>query len=98
LARATATYRINPEMADVLRAKLLRLIFRGESVIGRYGRRGHLAGSFRDGRLTATMRDERHEVQITLTFDESLRTFSGLYAGGGVQQTLTGELVARRKS
>jgi hypothetical protein len=79
LASATAAYRLNPEMHEFLGAGLLRLIVRGENVIGRYGRRGYLNGALCGLVLTATLRDGAHHGEVQVTFDEGFMSFEGYY-------------------
>jgi hypothetical protein len=72
-----ATYRLDPETYEFLRAKLLHLIIRGETVIGHFGRRGHVTGVLDGFVLSATLRDSRHNAQLTATFDKDFKTFTG---------------------
>ncbi len=72
-----ATYRLDPATYEFLRAKLLHLIIRGETVIGHYGRRGHVTGVLDGCVLTATLRDSRTNGRLTATFDKDFKTFTG---------------------
>jgi hypothetical protein len=101
LAHAIAAYRLNPEMRDVLGAGLIRLIVRGETVIGHYGRRGYITGAL-DGRmLTATFRDGRRDGEVRLTFDEAFTRFEGYYVAalpeGPSERPCSGTRITRRR-
>jgi hypothetical protein len=67
-------------MNEFLSAKLIRIIVRGEVVIGRYGRRGYLTGALHGHVLTATLRDDVHQGHLTVTFDPAFKSFCGFYA------------------
>ena len=77
MAHATAAYRLNPEMHEFLGAGLIRLIVRGENVIGHYGRRGYITGALHGRVLTATLRDGIRDGEVQLTFDEAFTCFEG---------------------
>jgi hypothetical protein len=101
VANATAAYRLNPEMQEVLGTRLIRIIVRDRTVIGHFGRYGYISGSL-DGRtLDATLRDKRREGHLTVTFDDSFTSFNGQYASethdasGAV--LCTGTRVTRRR-
>lgn len=79
LASATAAYRLNLEVHEFLGSGLLHLIARGESVIGRYGRRGYLSGALCGLVLTATLRNGLHQGELRVTFDEGFTSFDGYY-------------------
>jgi hypothetical protein len=80
VGRPTAAYRLNPEMSDVLGSTLIRIIVRGEEVIGHYGRHGYIKGVLRGRELSATLRDETNEGSLDATFDEDFTMFDGRYA------------------
>ena len=102
MASATAAYRLNPEMQELLGTGLLRLIVRGETVIGRYGRHGYVNGALRGRVLTATLRDGVHHAVLHVTFSENYVSFEGFYrpALGGEAQELRchGTRITRRRS
>jgi hypothetical protein len=102
LAHATAAYRLNPEMHEILGAGLIRLIVRGENVIGHYGRRGYISGALHGRVLTATLRDGVHEGEMRLTFDKEFTRFEGSYlaglANGPSEQPCFGTRITRRRS
>jgi hypothetical protein len=101
LAHATAAYRLNPEMHEFLGSGLIRLIVRGESVIGRYGRRGYLSGTLQGLVLTAALRDGVHDGELLVTFDEAFASFNGCFhaAGDGEshERPCSGMRVTRRR-
>jgi hypothetical protein len=102
LAHATAAYRLNSEMHEFLGAGLMRLIVRGESVIGHYGRRGYVSGALRGLELTAKLRDGIHDGEVRVTFDEDFTFFDGYYTTGSPDQPQTrpcsGKRITRRRS
>ncbi|MGB6984413.1 MAG: hypothetical protein WBD74_00410 [Candidatus Aquilonibacter sp.] len=79
MANATAAYRLNPEMQEVLGTCLIRIIVRDQTVIGHFGRYGYISGSLTGRDLDATLRDKRHEGHLTVTFDDSFMSFNGRY-------------------
>lgn len=101
MTNATAAYRLNPEMQEVLGTRLIRIIVRDQTVIGHFGRYGYISGSLNGRNLEATLRDKRHEGHLTVTFDDSFTSFNGQYASethiapGG--QRCTGTRVTRRR-
>ncbi len=101
MANATAAYRLNPEMQDVLGTRLIRIIVRDQTVIGHFGRYGHISGSLTGRDLEATLRDKRHEGHLTVTFDDSFTSFNGQYAivvdDPPHTRTCMGTRVTRRK-
>ncbi|HEX8805614.1 MAG TPA: hypothetical protein VF741_01650 [Candidatus Aquilonibacter sp.] len=101
MASATAVYRLNPEMHEMLGTRLIRIIARDDAIIGHYGRYGYISGSLKGHELDATLRDKRHEGHLTVTFDDDFMSFSGHYlpAGGEVlrDQQCSGIRVTRRK-
>ncbi|HUN29029.1 MAG TPA: hypothetical protein VMV65_04455 [Alphaproteobacteria bacterium] len=101
MAHATAAYRLNPEMREFLGTGLMRLIVRGENVIGHFGRRGYLTGALRGQVLTATLRDGVSNGELCVTFDESFTCFDGVYTSGPPRppQTLacSGKRITRRR-
>lgn len=80
MRRSIGIYRLNADMAEFLRAKLIRLIIRDGVVVGHYGRRGYINGALQGTLLTATLRDDRHQGHLTATFDEAFSSFQGYYA------------------
>jgi hypothetical protein len=101
LASATAVYRLNPEMHEMLGTRLIRIIARDDTVIGHYGRYGYISGSLRGRELDATLRDKRHEGHLIVTFDDDFMSFNGHYSPGGEapqrDQQCSGTRVTRRK-
>jgi hypothetical protein len=71
-------------MHEFLGEGLIRLIVRGENVIGHYGRRGYITGALHGRVLTATLRDGIREGEVRLTFDEEF-TLRGLLPHGARQ-------------
>jgi len=69
-------------MHEFLGAKLIHLIFRGEKVIGRYGRRGSVTGILEDHVLTATLHDSTRNGELTVTFTPDFCSFNGAYVTG----------------
>lgn len=74
-----ASYRLDPTTNGVLGAKLIRFIVRGENLVGRYGRRGHINGVLKGHVLTATLRDDHCRGRLTATFSEDFDRFEGFY-------------------
>lgn len=101
MANATAAYRLNPEMHEVLGTRLIRIIARDETVIGHYGRYGYISGSLKGRKLEATLRDKQHEGQLIVTFDDGFTSFDGHYVHLGDDQRrdrkCSGTRVTRRK-
>lgn len=101
MANATAAYRLNPEMQEVLGTRLIRIIVRDATVIGHFGRYGYISGSLTGRDLEATLRDKRHEGHLAVTFDASFTSFNGRYASAADDQphsrACTGTRVTRRK-
>jgi hypothetical protein len=101
VTNATAAYRLNPEMQDVLGTCLIRIIVRDQAVIGHFGRYGYISGSLTGRDLQATLRDKRHEGHLTVTFDDSFTSFNGQYAiavdDPPHSRACTGTRVTRRK-
>ncbi len=102
MANATAAYRLNPEMQEVLGTCLIRIIVREQTVIGHFGRYGYISGSLNGHDLHATLRDKRHEGHLTVTFDDGFTSFDGHYARAAddrpVRRQCSGTRVTRRKS
>lgn len=102
MAHATAAYRLNPEMHEFLGAGLIRLIVRGENVIGHYGRRGYITGALHGRVLTATLRDGIRDGEVQLTFDEAFTCFEGYYVTGSPEKSdtlpISGNRITRRRS
>jgi len=102
LASATAAYRLNSEMHELLGTGLLHLIARGETVIGRYGRHGYVNGVLRDLVLTATLRDGVRHGELHVTFAEGFISFDGYYrptpAHEAQERRCQGTRVTRRRS
>ncbi len=102
MAHATAAYRLNPEMHEFLGAGLIRLIVRGENVIGHYGRRGYITGALHGCVLIATFRDGVHDGEVRLTFDDEFECFEGYYVpalpNGPGERPCSGTRITRRKS
>lgn len=102
LTRATAAYRLNPEMHEFLDAGLIRLIVRGESVIGHYGRRGYITGALNGLVLNATLRDGVHDGEVCVTFDEGFTSFEGYYTAALADRPharpFSGTRITRRRS
>ncbi|HTZ54149.1 MAG TPA: hypothetical protein VMB20_03735 [Candidatus Acidoferrum sp.] len=101
MANATAAYRLNPEMQEVLGTRLIRIIVREQTVIGHFGRYGYISGSLTGHDLDATLRDKRHEGHLTVTFDDGFTSFNGQYASAADDRTrsrlCSGTRVTRRK-
>jgi hypothetical protein len=101
VANATAAYRLNPEMQEVLGTCLIRIIVRDQAVIGHFGRYGYISGSLTGHDLEATLRDKRQEGRLTVTFDDSFTSFNGLYASAvddlSRGRQCSGTRVTRRK-
>lgn len=101
MATATAAYRLNPEMQDVLGTRLIRIIVREQTVIGHFGRYGYISGSLQGRDLQAVLRDKRREGQLTVTFDETFTSFNGRYASAADDRPgsrlCSGTRVTRRK-
>jgi hypothetical protein len=101
VANATAAYRLNPEMQEVLGTRLIRIIVRQQTVIGHFGRYGYISGSLNGHDLDATLRDKRHEGHLTVTFDDGFTSFNGRYASSSDEkagsQVCSGTRVTRRK-
>lgn len=102
MAHTTAAYRLNPEMHEFLGAGLMRLIVRGENVIGHYGRRGYISGALRGRVLTASLRDGVHDGEVCVTFDEDFTCFDGYYTTGlpgqPSERPCSGTRITRRQS
>jgi hypothetical protein len=102
LPNATAAYRLNPEMHELLGTRLIRIIVRDGAVIGHYGRYGYISGSLNGRDLDVRLRDKRHEGQLTVTFDDAFTSFAGRYAmesPDSVQSRhCSGTRITRRKS
>jgi hypothetical protein len=102
VANATAAYRLNPEMQEVLGTRLIRIIVREQTVIGHFGRYGYISGSLNGHDLDATLRDKRHEGHLSVTFDDGFTSFNGRYASGAADHKggvhCSGTRVTRRKT
>jgi hypothetical protein len=88
-------------MQDLLGATLIRLIVRGETVIGHYGRRGYIKGVLHGCELAATMHHDTREGRLNVTFDQEFTSFAGLYATAREdrqQVRCVGNRVRRRRS
>jgi hypothetical protein len=101
VANATAAYRLNPEMQEVLGTRLIRIIVRDQAVIGHFGRYGYISGSLNGHDLHATLRDKRHEGHLSVTFDDAFMSFNGHYASNVDEHAdglrCSGTRVTRRK-
>jgi hypothetical protein len=89
-------------MNELLGTHLIRLIARGQTVIGRYGRRGFISGVLQEHELIATLRDDLHKGSLTATFDEDFESFDGVYVSAQSDQGLSlrcsGTRVTRKRS
>lgn len=101
MTNATAAYRLNPEMQEVLGTRLIRIIVREQTVIGHFGRYGYISGLLNGHDLDAKLRDKRHEGHLTVTFDDGFTSFNGYYASGADEHAgsrlCSGTRVTRRK-
>jgi hypothetical protein len=77
LRRVTGSYRLSPDVNELLHAKLIHLIARGDVVIGHYGRRGYLSGVLIERTLTAAFRDNVSQGNLTIMFDDKFTRFEG---------------------
>lgn len=88
-------------MHEFLGAGLIRLIVRGESVIGHYGRRGYITGALNGLVLKATLRDGVHDGEVSVTFDASFASFDGYYMAALTDRSdarqFSGTRVTRRR-
>jgi hypothetical protein len=102
VTRARAAYRLNAEMHDLLGVEIIRLIVRGETVIGHYGRHGYVRGVLRGQELTAALRDDLREGSLAVTFDDDFASFDGYYAPAMYDTVrrypCSGRRVARRRN
>lgn len=91
-------YRLDADSESLLNAALLHLIVRGEEVIGRYGRGGHVTGRMQNRMLTATFSESARQGELVATFDDNLAAFRGSirFANGDDQErTISGTRVTR---
>ena len=74
---ATGIYGLDPEAAAFFGARALRLVNRGDIVVGRFGRSGRIRGTISDGLLVATWKADTREGWLTLAFAPSFGSFQG---------------------
>jgi len=96
MVTASGKYRVDAAFAEFLGAPLLRLIQHGDSVHGRYGRRGVVYGTLRDRTFLGEWRDNAREGWLRLDFDPSYASCDGEYGIHKPEPTVLGKLHGSR--
>jgi hypothetical protein len=97
MAARAAHYRLDGASEHQLHATILHLVVRGDDVVGRYGRGGHLTGRM-DGRLlTATLSQDGRDGRLNATFTNDFASFHGrvAFGEGAEEREITGIRVVR---
>jgi hypothetical protein len=90
-------YDLDDASSTALRARRLRLLQRGTSVTGRFGRRGVVNGHAGSCTLTAVVRDDGQIGVLELTFDAALFTFAGTLRHDADSVAVGGRRTERRR-
>lgn len=92
MATASGKYRVDDDSAAFLGTSLLRLIQSGDSVHGRYGRRGVVNGMLKHRTFIGEWRDHDRTGWLRLRFDASFESCEGEYGRIGTEPTILGRL------
>ena len=74
---ATGLYRLDETSVRFFGTHVLRILQRGEVVVGRFGRRGTIKGTLHDFELRAAWRERACSGWLNATFDPTYDTFRG---------------------